>query len=196
MKENNLYNYQTLVQKIAAGDERAFSLFFDHYRPQLYTAAIRFTKNESIAEDIVQDVFVRIWNNRLKLPEINDIEAWVHTITRNRCLSALKKIATEMLVKGNLTSEEQDNIPVTFNLPEEKRIQQLLREGIRCLTPQQKVVFELYYNEGLTREKIAAKLSLSVETVRIHLRLAKRHLRAFLVQKVDILTVFLLLYLY
>lgn len=178
-------NERDLFLRIANGDEVAFSIIFNTYRNKIYTVAYKLTESRTYAEEILQDVFLKIWLKRNSITEINDFTSWIFIITRNHTFSYLKKIAT--LEKRNKISPE--NFPGSSVLADslliEKDFQGVLADALSKLTPQQKQVFYLSRTEGLKREEIAKKLGISPETVKIHLAHAIKNVRAYCIARLD-----------
>ena len=78
---------------IVSGDESSFRLFYDAYRPKIYTIALRLSADENIAEDVVQDTFLKVWINRANLVNIDNIEAWLYIIAKNAILTLLPTLS-------------------------------------------------------------------------------------------------------
>lgn len=166
---------------IAEGNEQAFERLFNTYKHKVYTTAMLFTKNETDAEEIVQDVFSRIWRYRTKLPDVNNLPAWIMTVTRNRSLTILKKIATEQRQRQIMPyrPDRTSLIDTEFGI-RQKELHFLLQSALKRLTPQQRTIFELSRLEGLDRKTVAASLGLSPATVSVHLTIALKRVRTFL----------------
>ena len=168
-----------LLTAVAQSNEKAFTELFNAYKDKVFSIAMLFTKNETEAEEIVQEVFSRIWKYRRKLPEIQNFSAWITTVTKHRALTVLHKIAKEQTGRQNLykLSENQSTQNSEYNL---KEVQSLLQSALMILTPQQRKVFELSRLNGLDRKTVAASLGLSPATVSVHLTIALRRVRNFL----------------
>lgn len=171
---------EELIAAISQGKESAFKMLFDQYKHRVYATAFAFTENKADAEEVVQEVFLRVWKGREKLPEITLFSAWLHTVTRNRCLTALKKKAIE----------QQRRIEISTNLPistedtdaniQEKEMQTLLHTALTRLSPQQRKVFIMSRLQGLDRKTIAKKLELAPATVSVHLTIALKSMKRYL----------------
>ncbi len=181
-----------LIHQVAAGEHLAFEQFFYHYKSYVYSIALKFTHNETLGEEIVQDVFVRVWKYREKLPEVQDIDAWMRTVTKNRCLTELKRLAKDAQGKKEYFNWQ----PSEWLSPNSngQNTDQLLQNAISRLTPQQQRVFELSFLEGMKRDQIAELLDISPATVGVHLKLAARSVRAFLTNQSDLAVLLLILY--
>ena len=169
----------------ASGDEQAFATLFQHHKDRVYSIALRYTTSVVISEEVVQDVFVRVWKNREKLTQLDNPAAWIYTIARNCSLTALKQIAIEGRRKEELLHWKPPQVGTGAGHLEEHELQVLLNTAISRLTPQQKKVFELSRIQGLKRDVIAAEMGLSAATVSVHLTIAIRQVRAFLLCRLD-----------
>jgi RNA polymerase sigma-70 factor, ECF subfamily len=192
-----MYQVQTpisidLIHQVAAGEHLAFEQFFFHYKSYVYSIALKFTHDEILAEEIVQDVFVRVWKYREKLSEVQDIDAWMRTVTRNRSLTELKRLAKDAQGKKEYFNWQPTEWQSANSNGEST--DQLLQKAISRLTPQQQKVFELSFLEGMKREQIAELLDISPATVGVHLKLAARSVRAFLTNQSDLAILLLILY--
>ena len=192
-----MYQVQTpisidLIHQVAAGEHLAFEQFFFHYKSYVYSIALKFTHDEILAEEIVQDVFVRVWKYREKLSEVQDIDAWMRTVTRNRSLTELKRLAKDAQGKKEYFNWQPTEWQSANSNGEST--DQLLQKAISRLTPQQQKVFELSFLEGMKREQIAELLDISPATVGVHLKLAARSVRAFLTNQSELAILLLILY--
>lgn len=177
-----------LLVAIAHGDRAAFTLFFDHYHPKVLHVAWLYTHSQSQSDDVVQDVFLRIWLKREQLPLLKSIDNWIFVIARNVSLKALSAGA-----RAALTGEEPpDYLPALERSAESHleagQLDELIREALQKVTVQQRRVFELIRLLGLSRAATATALGLQPDTVKMHLLRATRVVRAHLVSQLDYLT--------
>jgi len=181
LTENRLYTEHELLGLIAGSDENAFRLLFDQYRNKVYTLANRLTRDKASSEDVVQEVFTKIWLNKQKLTELDSFEAYLRTITRNHIYNRLRRLATEedflrQLLKDNeLTSENPTLNTVAYN-----ELHRIVQEAVSQLTPRQKEVYLLGKQEGLKYEDIAQSLQLSKDTVKFHMTEALKSIKQHL----------------
>lgn len=181
-----------LLQQVAAGEHLAFEHFFYHYKSYVYSIALKFTHEEILAEEIVQDVFVRVWKYREKLAEIQDIDAWMRTVAKNRSLTELKRLAKDTQGKKDYFNWQPSEWQSANS--HGQSTDQLLQKALSRLTPQQQKVFELSFLEGMKRNQIAELLDISPATVGVHLKLAARSVRAYLTNQTDLAILLLILY--
>lgn len=188
------YDEVAVLFAVATGDQKAFEQLFFRYKDRVYTIALTYTENRVIAEEVVQDVFVRVWKNRHKLKEIDAFSSWVHVIARNRALTALQKIARE----GERREELISYLPTEVSNAEEKvqanYMEELLETALTRLSPQQRKVFVLSRLQGHSRKEVAEMLNLAPATVSVHLTIALRTIRAFLTNHLELSPLLLIFY--
>jgi len=189
---SSAYDEVAVLFAVTAGDQKAFGELFFRYKDRVYTIALTYTEHRVIAEEIIQDVFVRVWKNRHKLKEIEDFASWICVIARNRALTALQKIARE----GERREELISYLPTEVSDAEE-RIQhnyteELLEKALTRLSPQQRKVFVLSRLQGHSRMEVAEMLNLAPATVSVHLTIALRSIRAFLTNHMGFTSLYLL----
>jgi RNA polymerase sigma-70 factor, ECF subfamily len=159
-----------LILLIQKDDRVAFYHIYDRYSKRLYGFVLRYIKQKEDAEEIVQEVFVKIWESRNKIDAFTSFESFLFTIAYNTTISLLRKRTNEKKYLEHIKSLQQPaNSP---NLIDEihynelnDRVQILLNE----LTPRQKEIFQLSREEGLTHDEIAKKLDIAVNTVKKHM---------------------------
>jgi RNA polymerase sigma-70 factor (ECF subfamily) len=179
-------NEKDLLQRIAAGDQAAFTALFDAYKDRIYTIALRLTDSPLIAEEIVQDVFLRIWVKRETLAAVDHFRAYLFTATRNQVFNILKRLARHHQITAELRTERTAETSDTDFLLLDKEYQAILREAVDQLPPQQVQVYRLMKEQGLKRDQVAEQLSISPQTVKVHLAQAMRSIRAFCVARLDL----------
>jgi RNA polymerase sigma-70 factor (family 1) len=171
-------NEDKLLKLVSAGDQQAFRQVFHVHAPRVYGFALKLTRSQILAEEIVQDVFVKLWIHRESLTGIQHLQAYLHTLTRNHTLNVLKRIALEETAKAVLkrrTTEAHFETEETVNFRES---QSRLNRAIDQLPPQQRTVYSLCQNEGLKYEEVAQRLNISRLTVKTHMQQALRALKA------------------
>jgi RNA polymerase sigma-70 factor (family 1) len=174
---NSLHNEKAILEQVTQGDESAFRMVFDHYRDAIYSFACKVVQQDTLAEEIVQDVFVKIWINRSGLPAVRNFADFLYIIARNHTFNALRRVARDR--KWNSASTE--NLEISGVSAEAVILQRdydrLLQQAIAQLPPQQKLVYTLGRQEGFSREEIAAQLNISPATVKVHMSQALKTLR-------------------
>jgi len=174
------YDEVAVLFAVTTGDQKAFESLFFRHKDRVYTIALTYTENRVIAEEVVQDVFVRVWKNRHKLKGIDDFSSWLSVIARNRALTALQKIARESERREELISYLPTEVSDAEERVQNNYMEELLENALTRLSPQQRKVFVLSRLQGHSRKEVAEMLNLSPATVSVHLTIALRSIRAFL----------------
>lgn len=179
MFHHPLYNEQELIELIAQSDEIAFAKLFDHYRNKIYTVALKLTHSTTVAEEIVEDVFLKIWQRRCVLMEIENFGAYLYTIARNETYKILKQIAKNY--KLVLLSENEVALPDnhTHEYLISREVTSLLQKAIDRLPNRQKQVYKLMKEADLKRGEVAELLQIQPETVKFHLAQAMKNIRTY-----------------
>lgn len=173
-----------LLHKIALGDQKAFTELFERYQALVYSYVLRLIRSQSAAEDVVQNVFIKLWVNREQITQIQNFGAYINRMARNQSYTALRKIAADALRMVELTHHD-------FADPNDSEQRTLYNESARLLNaavdflpPQRKLVYQMCHEQGLKYEEVAAKLNISSGTVHKHMKLALKSIRTHL-QDID-----------
>lgn len=156
---------------------------FQYYEAPLRTLALRLLKDHALAQDILQEVFVRFWELRYKIEEINNIEAFLFQMTRNRIMDTFRKIAADERLKEQLWKNMENQIPDSSKKLEAKELQDLLSQAIDELPPRRKEIYLLKNEEGKSYQDIAEEMNISTHTVKNHLSSAVVAIRTFIKKK-------------
>ena len=165
------------VKQLIAGDKTAVNELYELYSSKLYHFAFGYLKSEADALDIVQEVFVNLWNNRKGLNKNSNIDAYLFTIAKNTIISVFRKKLLEKAYLENLRYKVVDNSidtesKVNYDLLAEK-IQQLIDQ----LPPQRKRIYVMCKEKGYTNQSVANELNISIKTVEDHMTKARKFLK-------------------
>jgi RNA polymerase sigma-70 factor (family 1) len=166
-----------LLTAISKGDERSFEQLYNIYKDRIYSISLRLCMSSSVAEDMVQEIFLKLWINREKLDQVEHFRAYFYSIARNHIIRALKTIdrtANPILYNA----EPIDPSAADFRLLDNE-YQNIVRNAICSLSPQQAKVYYLSRESGLKRNEIAVQMGISSDTVKTHLSQAIKNIRAF-----------------
>ena len=159
-----------LVKLLKKGDMKAFDIIYKKYSRRLYGFVFRYVKQEADTEEIVQEVFIKIWKSHGKISVYSSFESFLFTIAHNATVNLLKKRATEQKYIEHVKSLQIIN--ESYELTDEihyKELKQKFQRMLNELSPRQKEIFQLSREEGLRNKEIAKKLGISVQTVKNHL---------------------------
>ncbi|MBN9384945.1 MAG: RNA polymerase sigma-70 factor [Chitinophagaceae bacterium] len=176
-----LYTDRELFIQIAAGDEKSFRVLYDKYWHNIYGMSLTYTKSVAEAQDMVQEVFLRVWEKRATLAGVETPAGFLFTLARNLVISALRKKAVRALAQSTDQQEEDSLLPDNFLLPDAqiilKQSETAIDKAITRLTPQQQQIFLLSRKEGLSHEEISQRLGINRYTVKNHIVAALHTLR-------------------
>src|SRR5688572_30401530 len=135
---------QHLLAEIACGNEAAFKVFFDNYREKIYLYLLKITKSKEIAEEILLDIFLKLWLGREMLHEINDLDAFLHKVAYNKAIDFFR-IAARNKKLQNLLSREMNLIreKEADHKLLEKEYNIVLNDVLDQLSPQRRLIFSL-----------------------------------------------------
>jgi RNA polymerase sigma-70 factor (family 1) len=171
ISENSEHN---LLCRTADGDERAFRHIFDQYHGMLGEFVFKITGSLQRSEEIVQDVFVKVWQNRIELKNIRNFKGYIFILCRNHTYNELKKKAVERKILVFMEHHEVENTPEAYQHDSVEMYRQLIDQAVDKLPKQAQKVYLLSRDERLKYDEIAALLGISSETVKKHIQYAKK----------------------
>ncbi|HWB92503.1 MAG TPA: RNA polymerase sigma-70 factor [Puia sp.] len=176
-----------LLQQIAERDEIAFRTLFDIYKDRLYHYIHGMIKSREAAEEIVMDVFLKIWLGKELVNQIENFDAFLFRVAYNKSIDFLRSAARDRGLRDLLWEEMQLAGGLNADSPILTREYEVkLREAIQQLTPQRRLVYEMSREKGLSHLNIARKLQLSKHTVSNHIVEAQRFIRSYLIRHMDL----------
>jgi RNA polymerase sigma-70 factor (ECF subfamily) len=182
MPDRIAYSDEDLLRKIKSSDQGAFNSLFERYQNRLFVYLFKIIKSKETAEEIVLDVFLKIWVGRSILAEINNFEAFLFCVAKNKALDFLRYTQKSKLQQMELWNQMQEMLSSEnadqHILLEETKV--AIQDAVSLLSPQRKMVFQLSREYGLTYEQIAERLHLSKNTVRNHLAASLQFIRGHL----------------
>jgi len=179
-----------IIRNLKNGEAGAMEMLYKLHWKALYISAYNILKDKEACEDIIQDLFIRIWNGRDKLNITSSLPAYLSAATRYEVYRRLREnrryepIVDEMInaLSGHTNYDDL----------ELKELQSQINSVVDTLSPKCKNVYILSRNEQLSHKEIAGKLNISTKTVRNHLTQALHHLREGINQAIIILLIVLL----
>lgn len=172
---------QQLIADYLAGDEQSLELLIGQYLKPIYSFVSRYVGNAQEAEDITQEVFVRVWRNLKKFDQEKSFKTWIFSIAKNASLDHLKKKKAIPFSEfdteegGNLITDTlADPSPLPLALLERADMAKMLNVAMEKLSPQYRMVLFLRYNDHFNFREIAESLGASLHTI------TSRHRRALI----------------
>lgn len=175
---------KTLVDDLRNGSKEAFTVFFTNYFNRICQFAITYVKEEDVAKNIVQDAFVKLWENRYNISENSSIFSFLLTITKYDCLNYIKHQQVENNFKRRV-EDKHKLLELNYSALQQLEVEsidygkllQILESTVSSLPPQCQQVFRLSRYENLTNNEIANKLQISNKAVEANITRALKVLR-------------------
>ncbi|MEN1968399.1 sigma-70 family RNA polymerase sigma factor [Lentibacillus sp. N15] len=173
MREHDL----ELYKRIGHNDEAALEQLYDRYEKLIFSFAYRMTNNTFLSEEVVQEVFTKVWLKKGTYDESKGkFSSWLLTVTRNTSIDLLrkKKETPYELTENDVVTDKQ---PSTEEVVEWKESGEHIRHAVKHLTIEQQEIIELFYFKGMSQSTIASEYDIPLGTVKGRVRLALKHLR-------------------
>lgn len=174
------FTEQELLEEVAGGNESAFKLLYEKYAGKVYTMGMNYLKSPFLAQDAVQEVFVKVWKNRQQLSTLNSFPAWLTTITRNQLINDLQRLVPMDSLEAIHPDVIDHHQASTGNEIDYRELEKVIKIGIDSFSPRQQQIYKLSREDGLSHKQIAAQLNISYDMVREHMSNALKNLRKFL----------------
>jgi RNA polymerase sigma-70 factor (ECF subfamily) len=170
---------------LRTGDKKAFEEFYNRYHKPVYRYLVSLVKIPEIAEDLVHEIFVKLWDIREKLVIKDNFKGYLFWMCHNKASDTTKKIAKERILKDQLLLHYYQYLSTAENhtLEQLQRYDNLIEEALNSLSPQRRKVYELCKRQGKSYQEAAAELQISTHTVKEHMSGALAALRDFLRQQ-------------
>ncbi|WNH09507.1 RNA polymerase sigma-70 factor [Thalassobellus suaedae] len=177
MKNNEISNLKSFKTLIKKGDKNAFKVIFNTYYKRLYLFSLNYVEDKYAAEEIVENVLLKLWQKRNKLDKIDNLKSYLYTMVRNASLDYIKK--EKKFIRLDL--EKHDSVTLKDQFIIEEETYAVLFQALDTLPSKCRKVFELSCLEGLKYKDIAEDLQISINTVKSQraraIELLKSHLK-------------------
>lgn len=174
-----LINENEMFAELARGNEYAFEKIYDHYNKRLALFVEKMVRSPTLAEEIIQDIFVHLWINRHLLEEVKHPTSYLFNVATNKTLDYLKKIANNQKLMDKIAYRSTEFINDTEERIIFRESTAIIEKAVSALPEQRRLIFNMSRNEGLTHEQIAKRLGISRNTVKNQLVTALKSIRLF-----------------
>jgi RNA polymerase sigma-70 factor (ECF subfamily) len=170
------------LERSRTGDTQAMSAIYDHFKSSLYGLAFRYTRNHAVAEDLLQDIFVKVFSNLHTLDNDNTFVGWLYRVAVNTCLSHLRTHKRVFQKEVPFEKVEEYMTQKSSHRPEDM-MNKTLDDAVQGLSPRLKTVFMLHDIQGFKHEEVAQIMDCSVGTSKSQLFKARMKIRKYLEKK-------------
>ena len=165
-----------LARRLITGDIEAFNEIYQKYFHPVYCNALKITRETAIAEDVLQEVFITLWEKRATIDPENSLAGWLFIVCYHKSVNILRKKLRESLLYKNLQPPEENSMEEEIRYGTQWTI---LENALSCLSPQRRRVFELCKLQGKTYEEAAVELRISKYTVKEYLSAAVASIKEY-----------------
>lgn len=169
----------TLTAQVRQGDERAFDEVFRRYYSHLLAIGLRFLKDPDLAEDAIQDVFLKLWQQRQSLNEAHSLKAFLAVAMKNHVLNLIRNSHHTIWERFSEVVHDFQSADAAQDSMEWQECTTILEAAIQQLSPRKQEIFRLRVFEGLNNEQVARQLVISVNTVKFQYSAASQFIRQY-----------------
>lgn len=190
------YNDKELFTLISEGDEAAFEQLFHRYLPRIQPIILQIVKVETVAQDIIQDVFLRLWLNREKLHVIEDPKSYLFRIVYNQSFKSLKKDQVREKASSTIFANQgyADAVTDLEHALDLAEVRRHIEIAIHELPEQSRQIYHLNRISGHKPQEIADQFGISVQSVRNSLTRSGKAIREYLESQGIVVPLFLLIF--
>lgn len=171
-----------LIILVSDDDHAAFSMLYKRYWQKVYGVAREMTRSGELAEEVVQEVFIKVWTNRKRLPDVKCFRNYLFIIARNHILNGLRKKVSE----ESFLSRQESDPSSRLGLPEEyvqsRELTSILQHAVARLPRQQQMVYQLADQGDLDHATISQIMGISKFTVKNHMQKAVHSIRSYILR--------------
>ena len=167
-----------------------FTRLFRKYEKPLFSFSFKITRSATQSSDIVQDVFLKLWEHRSNLDSIGDMEAWLHRVAKNKIIDVIRKTAADQRLRNALWNNMERHSLSTEVIIQDREYNRLVENAILALPDKRREVYQLKRDGGLNYQEISQKLSISQHTVKNQMSAAIRSIHRFVTGSLSIIILF------
>ncbi len=175
-----------LVTHLKSGDRHAFASIYEKYHRQIHMIAIKYLKDEALAKDIVQEIFIKLWTYRENLKEELSLKGFLIRSVHNLVLNTIRNKKTEVLKYIELSYQSEDNNGTGDEELLLSEYASIAEKGISKLSPAKQAIFRMRSDQCLSNQEVAVRLGISINTVKFQFSQASLFLRKYLKDKAGI----------
>ncbi|WP_417887516.1 RNA polymerase sigma-70 factor [Zunongwangia sp.] len=181
-----------LVFQLKQGNEKAFNKLYEKYLSDSYHFALSILKSKDHAQEVVQEVFLKVWINREELDTTKNFKSFLLTITKNLSINILTKATNDLNIKNKIYEGLETQRSTTSEYILTQEYEEIRKRAISSLPEGRKKVFIMAREEGKSYQEISDELGISINTVKTQMKKALESIRFYLSKNSDIDLIFLL----
>lgn len=167
----------TLLQEIATGNTDAFRIIYEHYGPPVCSFIKKYLRSQELSDDICQNVFIKIWEQRGQLSEVNEFAAWAFTIAKRQCIDLLKKASREQTAMSMILSAYEGGVNQSENMLHTREYLQFIEAVLNRMPPRTVEVFRLCRQQCKSYDEAAEELGITRDAIKKHMVRSMRILK-------------------
>lgn len=166
-----------IIGRLIEGDSKALEWIYDNFSQKLYARLIRILKDETLCEEIIQDIFLAVWKHRETIDINKNFNGFLFKISDNLAISALRKIGRDQRLKQAVWANMVTSLYLSDQSLLTRELSGIVNTAIQQLPPQRRKILELCKLDEKSYAEVAQQLGISVATVSNHMTLALKDLR-------------------
>jgi RNA polymerase sigma-70 factor (ECF subfamily) len=174
------YDEKTLLAMVAKGERHAFKQLYSSHLNNLYRFVFLFTKSKEETEEIIQEIFIKIWENREKLSDIDSLKNYLFRFAKNKLLDNVRHLQVRQRVFSEIRRTKDIAENTTRDQYTYREYYHLVQQAIEKLPPKRKLIFRLNIENGLSQDEIAGQLNISKSVVQKQIYKATYFVREYL----------------
>ena len=178
-----------LFEKLAQGDEDAYTRLFHLFTPRLIPYMRKITRDEQLAKELLQETFLKLWLHRSDLSRIDEPAAWLFRVAANTCFMYLRTQANHARIIHKLPVIENTGNNV-IEYADKKELDSLLQNAVDNLPPRRQQIYRLRIEQGFSHQQIAEKMEISLQTVKNEMGIARKCIQNLLHKSFILLSLF------
>lgn len=168
---------KSILEQFAVGNHTAFRELFMRYHLKVYYFVLGLVKSESDAEDLTQEIFLKLWTHRSRFTEVRTFGSYLYVLAKHTAFNYIESRRVNLVNLERAGEEDGERSDTPYEDLVAKDLRLLVDMIVETMPPQRKMIYRMSRDEGLSNTEIAENLQLSKKTVENHLNLALKELR-------------------
>ena len=174
------HDERELLSLLKQGNEQAFEKIYDSYSSRLFGNVFKMVKSETTTQEILQDVFIKIWSNRASIDLDKSFRSYLFRIAENQVYDFFRKASRDKKIQAQLFATATEGYEHIEEMIYRKENALLLQKAIDSLSPQRQQIFRLIKLDNKSYEEVSRQLGISVSTISDHIVKANKAIREFI----------------